>query len=145
MLHIIKSLTDPLIEYIKDDPVRPEIPAEWRVTSSREVFVLLGENKQPTAIVCVAYCKEVPDSVATLYQDVGVDPNIAVFYTIWSYTHGAGRDLITKSRQYLGDEYSHINRYITLSPTTEMARQFHIKNGASVFRTNTNTVNYQYG
>jgi hypothetical protein len=33
---------------------------------------------------------------------------------------------------------------VTLSPKTEMARKFHLKNGAEVFRENPDTVNYLY-
>jgi hypothetical protein len=41
-------------------------------------------------------------------------------------------------------QYPEIKRFVTLSPKTEMARRFHIKNGAVVFRENTDTVNYEY-
>jgi len=37
-----------------------------------------------------------------------------------------------------------ITRFVTLSPKTEMARRFHLKNGAVVFRENEETVNYEY-
>jgi hypothetical protein len=33
---------------------------------------------------------------------------------------------------------------VTLSPKTEMARRFHLKNGAGVYRENSTTVNYIY-
>jgi hypothetical protein len=33
---------------------------------------------------------------------------------------------------------------VTLSPKTEMARRFHLKNGASELRENSNTINYIY-
>ena len=37
-----------------------------------------------------------------------------------------------------------IQRYVTLSPKTEMAKRFHMRNGAVVFRENEDTVNYEY-
>jgi hypothetical protein len=37
-----------------------------------------------------------------------------------------------------------ITRFITLSPKTEMAKRFHTKNGAGVYRENDETVNYEY-
>ena len=42
------------------------------------------------------------------------------------------------------EHYPRIKRFVTLSPKTEMARRFHIKNGAVVFRENADTVNYEY-
>ena len=35
-------------------------------------------------------------------------------------------------------------RIITMSPKTEMARNFHYKNGARLLQTNEETVNYEY-
>ena len=37
MFKIITDITDPLLEYLKDDPVRPDIPREFRVTQNRFV------------------------------------------------------------------------------------------------------------
>jgi hypothetical protein len=67
-----------------------------------------------------------------------------VFYTIWSYAAGAGRRLIQEAQREIQREQPEINTYVTLSPKTEMARRFHLKNGAEVFRENADTVNYLY-
>jgi hypothetical protein len=69
---------------------------------------------------------------------------VAVFYTIWSYRPGAGRDLILNAVNYIKNNKPNISRFVTLSPPTEMARRFHLKNGAHVFRENAETVNYEY-
>jgi len=143
MLHVIKSQDDPLIKFIKDDPVRPEIPAEWRVSKNREVLTLVDENENPLAMVCVAFCDNIPSSVEELLTEA-IAPNTAIFYTIWSYASGGGRSLIGEAKQYIEDTYDHITRFVTLSPTTELARRFHIKNGAKIFRQNPDTVNYEY-
>ena len=37
-----------------------------------------------------------------------------------------------------------VNRYVTLSPQTEMARKFHLANGATVLQVNSTSVNYEY-
>lgn len=142
MLYIINSLSDPLLQYLKDDPVRPEIPAEFRVSESSEIFVLM-KNEKPSAIVCVAYRDFVPKDCEELYT-TPIDPSIAVFYTIWSYDPGAGRDLIRTARKELSNRKPKINKFVTLSPQTEMAKRFHLKNGASVFRANSDSVNYEY-
>jgi len=143
MLHVIKSPDDPMLGLIKDDPVRPEIPAEWRVSDNREVLTLVDENKNPLAVVCVAFCDGIPSSVEELLTE-SMKPSVAIFYTIWSYAGGGGRSLIQEARNYIQDTYDHITRFVTLSPTTELAKRFHTKNGAEVFRQNLDTVNYEY-
>jgi len=68
----------------------------------------------------------------------------AVFYTIWSYAAGAGRVLIQEAQKSIESEFPGIQTYVTLSPKTEMARRFHLKNGARELRENLNTINYIY-
>lgn len=143
MLKIITQLTDPLLSYIKDDPVRPEIPVEFRVSKNTEVFALVDEQEKLTAMVCVAYRDFVPKDTVDLSQEP-TDPNIAVFYTIWSYAPGAGRDLIVEARRELPRRLPHIKKFVTLSPQTELARKFHLKNGASIYSENATSVNYEY-
>lgn len=142
MLHFITSLTDPLIEYIKDDPVRPEIPREFRVGDTTEIVAIVEEGK-PKAMVCVAYRDFVPKDCDELMSRPA-KPNVAVFYTIWSYCSGAGRDLIVETRKALPERKPEISKFVTLSPQTEMARRFHLKNGAKVLRENSSSVNYEY-
>jgi hypothetical protein len=143
MLHIINNLEDPLINFIKDDPVRPDIPVEWRVSSNKQIFTLVDDQQNPQAIVCVAFCDSIPKSVDELLRESN-DPVNAIFYTIWSYSAGAGRQLILQVQSYLKDTCEHITRYVTLSPPTEIAKRFHLKNGATIFRDNVETVNYEY-
>ena len=38
----------------------------------------------------------------------------------------------------------HLNRLVTLSPLTDMARNFHIKNGAKELQVNETTQNFEY-
>ena len=141
MLSFIRELTDPLLEYIKDDPVRPEIPREFRVSGQRFVSALV--NEQPQAMVCVSLHDFVPATVADLGQDP-VEPTTAIFYTIWSYVPGAATELLFQTVEQIRAVYPTVTRFVTLSPKTEMARRFHIKNGASVFRENADTINYEY-
>lgn len=141
MLHIITSIQDPYIELVKDDPVRPWISQSQRVEKDHtEIIVLLTENK-PQAVVCVAYCDSVPASE----RDLGNRGNsVAVFYTIWSYQKGAGRELINQARLWLEIHRPTVHTFVTLSPKTEMAKVFHHKNGAVTLRENPDTINYQY-
>jgi hypothetical protein len=141
MLTCITQVDDPLLVYLKDDPVRPEIPAEFRVAVNR--FVLALVEDQVRAMVCVSLQNTVP----TVVEDLGstnLDVDTAIFYTIWSYAPGAGTELLLSAVDNIRERYPAIKRFVTLSPKTEMARRFHIKNGAVVFRENADTVNYEY-
>ena len=141
MLTCITQIDDPLLVHLKDDPVRPEIPAEFRVAVNRFVMALIED--QVRAMVCVSLQNTVPTAVDDLgYTDTDVDT--AIFYTIWSYAPGAGTELLLSAVDNIRQQYPQIKRFVTLSPKTEMARRFHIKNGAVVFRENADTVNYEY-
>ena len=143
MLHVIKDLQDALLTLVKDDPVRPEIPVEQRVNENSQIFVLKNKDDQALAVTCVKFLNAVPESVEDLTHSV-ITANTAVFYTIWSYAAGAGRELITQAQEEIRRQYPEVKTYVTLSPKTEMARRFHLKNGASVYRENSDTVNYLY-
>jgi hypothetical protein len=144
MLHIITDIRDNLMNLIKDDPVRPELPADFRVNSNSKIFVLRDdETQQPLAVTCVKFLNQIPHNVDEL-AELTVNTNTAVFYTIWSYAAGAGRRLIEEAQQEIQKQQPEIDTYVTLSPKTEMARRFHLKNGAEVFRENPDTVNYLY-
>ena len=89
MLTFIKDLTDKLLDFIKDDPVRPEISKDFRVSDGRMVAALV-EEESPTAMVCVSFHDFVPQDVNDLNTTAQV-PTTAVFYTIWSYKAGKGK------------------------------------------------------
>lgn len=143
MLYTIQDLQDNLLGLIKDDPVRPEIPVEQRVNANSKIFVLKDDNDQPIAVTCVKFLEMIPKTVEDL-ADTVVNTNTAVFYTIWSYAQGAGRRLIEEAQAKIKLEQPEVTTYVTLSPKTEMARRFHLKNGAEVFQENETTVNYLY-
>jgi hypothetical protein len=83
MLHIISDLQDQLLSLIKDDPVRPELTAEFRVNNNSKIFVLMNEEQtEPMAVTCVKFLESIPQSVEDLANTV-VNTNTAVFYTIW--------------------------------------------------------------
>jgi len=142
MLTFIKDLSNKLLEFIKDDPVRPEIPTDFRVSEGRFVAALVHEEK-PTAMVCVSFHDFVPQDVKDL-STTAVVPTTAVFYTIWSYKAGKGRELLVQAVSEIQKQHPSVTRFVTLSPKTETARRFHMKNGAIIFRENLDTVNYEY-
>lgn len=140
MLKIITSPTDPLVDLVRDDPVRPAIPTASRIHDHAEILVLIEEDK-PAAVVCVAYLDQVPTTETELGK---TGDNIAAFYTIWSYAPGAGRRLIRAARIHIAQTRPAVTRYVTLSPKTEMARKFHHSNGAKTLKENDDTINYEY-
>jgi hypothetical protein len=143
MLYFIKDLSHKLLAFIKDDPVRPEIPADFRVSEGRMIAALAEKDDDPEAMVCVSFHDFVPAGVDDL-KNVSQVPTTAVFYTIWSYKAGKGRDLLIQAVKGIQEQYPSVTRFVTLSPKTEIARRFHLKNGAMVFRENLESINYEY-
>lgn len=142
MLYTITTITDDLEMLIRDDPVRPEIPVSQRVNTNSRIY-MLKDGDRTQAVTCVKFLNAIPAAVGDLVDLVG-SATTAVFYTIWSYTAGSGRDLIQEAQKSIEAEFPDIETYVTLSPKTEMARRFHTKNGAGVYRENQDTVNYIY-
>lgn len=143
MLHLIKDLADKFVTLISEDPVRPTIPHSDRIGDNKDVFVFRDEDDKVKAITCVSYQNKIPTTEQELFEKCD-DPKVAIFYTIWSYQPGAGRKLIFDSVDYIKSNVSTVERFVTLSPKTEMARKFHLNNGACVFRENDESVNYEY-
>ena len=143
MLHLIKDLSNKLLDFIKDDPVRPEIPTEFRVSNGRLVAALAEKEDDPDAMVCVSFHDFIPEDVKDLDNTAQV-PTTAIFYTIWSYKSGKGQELLRAAVKGIQEQYPSVTRFVTLSPKTNLARRFHLKNGATVFRENLETINYEY-
>ena len=61
---------------------------------------------------------------------------------MWSKKKGGGK-LIVKEVFKTIRKSSHLNRLITLSPLTDMARNFHLRNGAKELRVNDETQNFE--
>lgn len=142
MLQIITTITQDLEQLIVDDPVRPEIPVDRRVNANSRIY-MLKDGDQTQAVTCVKFLNTIPAAVDDLVDAVDL-ATTAVFYTIWSYASGAGRTLIQEAQRSIEAEFPNIETYVTLSPKTEMARKFHLRNGAGVYRENPDTVNYIY-
>ena len=142
MLYQIRSLTDSFFSLLNQDPVRPHIPHTQRIGDSKDIFVLRDDENKAKAITCVSYQQSIPTTESELFLNEQADT--AVFYTIWSYKAGKGRDLLLQAVKGIQEQYPSVTRFVTLSPKTELARRFHLKNGAIVFRENIETVNYEY-
>lgn len=144
MMHLvhIRDINDPQTRVIKDDPVRPHIPLEQRVNDLAEILILKA-GEEILAATCVQFLNEIPEDEEDLVT-LANSHNVAVFYTIWSYKPGAGATLLKQAAEWVKSEYKDIKSIVTLSPQTEMAKRFHTKNGATTFRQNQSSVNYQY-
>lgn len=146
-------------EILPDDPVRPHISADWRIMCGREVYALyedqyaqyappLEEGKR--AVICVGYTNQVPITEQQLdwmstesWSSEGITPDTAVFYTVWSYSKGAGREIILEAAKHI-KETKGVTRFITLSPLTRMAERFHLRNGAVLLNKGDECQNFEY-
>lgn len=143
MIVQIDTINHPLVQYLSEDPVRPQISVQDRVGhSSRFALALVTDRVEPDSIVCVRLCDRVPSSVSELLDSS--EGSHAIFYTIWSRRSGSGAKLILAAREWLVENFSSVNSYYTLSPPGELVRLFHMGLGASVYRQNRDTVNYSY-
>ena len=104
--------------------------------------------------MCFAFTNKIPKSVDELdqfskdafLQSVNRDQNvgkIAIAYTVWSKKKGGGK-LIVKQVYKMIKKSNHLNRLVTLSPLTEMAKKFHLRNGAVKLQVNEETQNFEY-
>ena len=146
-------------EILPDDPVRPHISAEWRIMCGREVYALyedqyaqyappLEEGKR--AVICVGYTNTVPITESQLdwmssdsWSAEDTTPDTAVFYTVWSYSKGAGREIILEAAKHI-KETKGVSRFVTLSPLTQMAERFHLRNGAVLLNKGEECQNFEY-
>tara|TARA_Y100001970_G_scaffold288473_1_gene415865 strand:+ start:3201 stop:3797 length:597 start_codon:yes stop_codon:yes gene_type:complete len=136
-----------------EDPVRPELDNKFRTSYGRKIYGVKYQN-EIHAVMCFAFTNKIPKSVKDLDlmskdaflqsaqrdQKVG---KIAIAYTVWSKKKGGGK-LIVKEVFKMIKKSNHLNRLITLSPLTDMARNFHLRNGAIEIQVNESTQNFEY-
>ena len=94
------------------------------------------------AVVCVSFTNSLPISEMDLVGRIHTG-NIAIFYTVWSKEKGLGRLVLNETLNIISKRAT-IKRFITLSPKTEMAKRFHLSNGASLLQENFDTNNFEY-
>jgi methionine synthase II (cobalamin-independent) len=136
-----------------EDPIRPELDNNFRSSYGRKIFGVKYKG-EIHAVMCFGYTNEIPKSVEELDklshdaflqsamrdQKVG---QIAIAYTVWSKKKGGGK-LIVKEVFKKIKKSNHLNRLVTLSPLTEMATNFHSRNGAKLLQINETTQNFEY-
>ena len=138
----------------KEDPVRPELDLAFRQAYGRKIFGLKDDEGDIAAILCFAFTDHVPktveemdayskDSAMKALHRAGVQGSIAIAYTVWARKKGGGRAIINDVYKMV-KKSNHLNRLVTLSPLTAMARNFHIKNGAKELQVNETSQNFEY-
>ena len=135
------------------DPVRPELDNDFRTSYGRKIYGVKYKD-EIHAVMCFAFTNKIPKNVKELDllskdaflqsaqrgQKIG---KIAIAYTVWSTKKGGGK-LIVKEVFKVIKKSNHLNRLVTLSPLTEMARNFHLRNGAVEVQINETTQNFEY-
>ena len=135
------------------DPVRPELDNDFRTSYGRKIYGVKYQD-EIHAVMCFAFTNEIPKTVKELdllskdaflqsaqrSQKIG---KIAIAYTVWSTKKGGGK-LIVKEVFKVIKKSNHLNRLVTLSPLTDMARKFHLRNGAEEIQVNESTQNFEY-
>ena len=135
------------------DPVRPELDNDFRTSYGRKIYGV-KYNDEIYAVMCFAFTNKIPKNVKELdlmskdafLQSANRDQKIgkiAIAYTVWSTKKGGGK-LIVKQVFKMIKKSNHLNRLVTLSPLTEMARNFHLRNGAEEIQINDETQNFEY-
>ena len=137
---------------VNDDPVRPELDLTFRQTYGRKILGLRDDEGDISAIICFAFTDEVPKTVnelkkfsydTALKATKGIQGSIAIAYTVWAKKKGGGRAIMNEVFKRV-KKSNHLNRLVTLSPLTKMARNFHIKNGAKELQVNETSQNFEY-
>jgi len=143
MSYTLKNVSKNVEEWFNKDPVRPELSPEFRTAPGREVYGLMDEEGCFKAFLCLAYTGDIPTDTNELELFTTYPAHIAIPYAVWSYQRGAGKEIV---RQVLNlvRENPDISRLITLSPVTEMAKRFHLRNNAIELRVNKDSVNFEY-
>ena len=128
----------------EDDPVRPELDNEFRISNGRKIFGL-KYNNEIEGVVCIAFTNELPATVKELdLMSVNEkDSQIAIAYTLWSLKKGAGKKIMKELLKYM-KEKNNIDSIMTLSPLTPIATHYHIRNGAKLIKINPTTQNFEY-
>ena len=138
---------------VSKDPVRPELDNIFRTSYGRKIFGVKYKG-EIHAVMCFAFTNKIPKNVKELDlmsrdaflqsanrdQKVGM---IAIAYTVWSNKKGGGKLIVNEVFKMI-KKSNHLNRLITMSPLTEMARNFHLRNGAIELQVNNETQNFEY-
>jgi len=142
--YVLENVTTKPDLWRHGDPVRPELGVSYKTYPGRAVFGLRALDGKYVAFCCVARTLDVPWDIMSLSSFTSKDGTIYVPYTVWSLRKGAGRVIINELINFVKKSDESIRRIVTLSPRTDMAKNFHLRNGAKEIATHVVTVNFEY-
>tara|TARA_B100001063_G_C16340646_1_gene346600 strand:+ start:138 stop:530 length:393 start_codon:yes stop_codon:yes gene_type:complete len=121
---------------LSGDPVRPHIE---KTSVGKQIYVL----DDMSAVICICYCTQIPITEEELEKYKDDSGSIAVAYTVWSHKKGAGRTIVNELLALMKAKKD-VEKLVTLSPLTEMAKKFHIRNGATLVSKSDTCQNFEY-
>ena len=133
---MIRLISIKELDILKNDPVRPHLE---KTSVGKQVYVL----DDLSAVICVCYCKQVPTNEEELELYKSDTGSVLVAYTVWSNKSGAGRTIVNELLDLVKTK-KQIKQLVTLSPLTEMATKFHIRNGATLLSKSDTCQNFEY-
>ena len=126
-----------------EDPVRPSISPKRRIKGDNRCVYAWVEDRQICSVVCVSQPESIPKTERELFATGWIPTSgLVVLYSVWSYKPGCGSKLVNALVKRIRNQKWF--RVVTMSPKTDMARNFHLKNGARLLQVNRTTVNYEY-
>lgn len=126
------------LEWLKEDPIHPQIPVHIRISGSRNVVAMI-EADIPEVLICIKFGDKLPQNMEFILNDdeEGQASNIeevalsnkftyVIFYSIFKLKHStlkhAGALAIKEAKEYyhnLG-----LKRFFTLSPIPTLTKDF---------------------
>lgn len=141
--HTLEDVSSMHSLWANGDPVRPGLTSYFKTSKGRKVYGLKSKKGSYDSFICIARTSDIPIDERTLDHYSVYNGSIAIAYSVWSLSKGAGREIVNRVLSKCFSDPS-IDRVITLSPTTQMARNFHLSNNAIELRVNRDSVNFEY-
>jgi len=133
---VIRLISMNELGILSGDPVRPHIE---KTSVGKQIYVL----DDMSAVICICYCTQIPITEEELEKYKDDSGSIAVAYTVWSHKKGAGRTIVNELLALMKAKKD-VEKLVTLSPLTEMAKKFHIRNGATLVSKSDTCQNFEY-
>lgn len=141
-LTVINTHSENWQTVLEHDPVRPHISHWARVAANRECFAI-HDGILIRSVLCAAYIGKVPEVEDEVFAEYSTF-NVVCFYSVWSFAKGAGSKIINRAMNHIMWNKPKVTRAVTFSPKTDMAKNFHLANGAKLYRENVDSYNFEY-
>lgn len=129
-----KNFRNEFLQFVHQDPVHnitKERTLVRRCRYDRNIFFKL-ENDVPSAVLCVAYTKGLPDNVADILDETSatcLDADHAIFYSVFRTDQpndikNVGAVLIGEAAQWIKDNLPQVTNFVTMSPIPNLSAHF---------------------